>query len=112
MSSKMEYTQKQSASTNFKRVKIALIGEGQVHGEDDAITMRPYQASMTCTKSGSELLILSRVDFYRTFKGSSLCWNHSLLQAKLKENEYIKRCRQYLDIKELVIKESSDAAMK
>ena len=92
-SSKLEYTQKQEAEMNMKRVNIARIGEGQVHGEDDAIAMRPYQASLTCTVSGSELFVLSRVDFYRTFKQSTSSWNHSLHQAKLKEEEYVKRCR-------------------
>lgn len=67
---------------------------------------------MTCMLSGSEVLVLSRVDFYRTFKNSAVSWNHSLRQAKIKEREYVKRCRKYLDVKQLVMKESLDAAQK
>lgn len=65
---KVEFAQKQAPFTAFKPVKIALIGEGQIHGEDDAISMRPYQASLRCTLNDSELLVLTRVDFYRMFK--------------------------------------------
>lgn len=36
-STKVEFMQSQYRQNAYKRVKIALIGEGQVHGEDDAI---------------------------------------------------------------------------
>jgi len=55
----------------------------------------------------SELLVLSRVDFYRTFKLSNDSWKHAVRQAKLKEKEYIGRCRSYLDINKLFLKESN-----
>ena len=41
-------------------MKIAIIGEGKVHGEDDAIALRPYQASLICNMNNSELLVMTR----------------------------------------------------
>ena len=88
---------------DFRPVKIALIGEGQIHGEDDAISMRPYQASLRCSLNDSELLILSRTDFYRTFKASEQSWRNALRFAMLKEGEYISRCKSYLTMNKLVL---------
>ena len=41
-STKVEFKHKKFQQNVYKRVKIAMIGMGQIHGEDDAITMRPY----------------------------------------------------------------------
>ena len=102
---KYEFNQKQAVFPEFKSVKIALIGAGQVHGEDDAIAMRPYQASLKCTVSGSQILVLSRSEFYRMFKNQQECWRSALSQAKTKEKEYIKRCRSYLDVNKQLVEE-------
>ena len=69
-STKMEYSQKEAAFSDFKNVKIAYIGEGMLHGEDDAIEDRPYQASLICNIAGSELFIFTKVEFYRAFKSN------------------------------------------
>ena len=97
-SAKTDFIQKSSILPIYKRVNIALLGEGQIHGDDDAITMRPYQASLICTVADSEVLVLSRTEFYRTFKLSADGWKQAVRQAKLKENEYLRRCRNYLDM--------------
>ena len=65
---KMKQKNKEASFTDNKNVKIALLGEGRIHGEDDAIAMRPYQASLVCSVAQSELLVLTRVEFYRTYK--------------------------------------------
>ena len=71
--------------------------------------MRPYQASLTCTVAGSELLIFTRTDFYRVFKAQSDSWKYALKYAKQKELEYINRCRCYLDInKQIIEKQKQD----
>ena len=49
-------------------VSLALLGERRIHGEDDAIAMRPYQASLVCSLADSEVYILTRIEFYRMFK--------------------------------------------
>ena len=95
-SAKIKYWQKAAAYSDNKRVSIALIGEGRIHGEDDAIAMRPYQASLICNRAGGELLMLSRIEFYRTFKHSSESWRNAVKVSKIKELEYIKRCQNYL----------------
>ena len=56
---KVEFKQTKFRQNAYKRVKIALIGEGQIHGEDDAISMRPYCATLRCHSHG-ELLALNR----------------------------------------------------
>ena len=67
VATKLKYWQKAAAFSDNKRLRISLIGEGRMHGEDDAIAMRPYQASLICNMAGGELFILSRNEFYRTF---------------------------------------------
>ena len=72
---KMKQKNKEAYFIDNKNVKIALLGEGRIHGEDDAITMRPYQASLICSVANSELLVLNRAEFYRTYKnGVTECW--------------------------------------
>lgn len=44
------------------------------------------------------------------FKGSAECWKNALKQAQIKEEEYISRCRSYLDMNRLVLEESKNAA--
>ena len=41
-STKIEYSNKEAAFSDFKRIRIALIGEGRIHGEDDIIAERVY----------------------------------------------------------------------
>ena len=36
-STKLKYSNKDAAQNDLKQVKIALIGEGRIHGEDDCI---------------------------------------------------------------------------
>ena len=62
----------------MKPVKVAILGEGRTHGEDDAISMRPYKASLVCSKNDSELLILTREQFWRIFKNSPESWKAAL----------------------------------
>ena len=95
----------------FRPVKIALIGEGQIHGEDDAIAVRPYSATLKCNMADSELLMLPRVEFYRTFRHSQESWNEAVAGARMKEKEYIKRCRCYLRSNKLVDEEAKKAVM-
>ena len=59
----MKYSNAGSTFYDYRKVKIALIGEGRIHGEDDAIAMRPYQASLICSVANSELMILTKTDF-------------------------------------------------
>jgi len=74
--------------------------------------MRPYHSSLKCTVTSSELLVLSREDFYRTFKLSNESWKNALRQAQRKEALYISRCRSYLHINKLVLEESVAAVIK
>ena len=62
-SEKIVFKQSKFRQFAYRRVKIGLIGEGQIHGEDDAISMRPYQASLRCTVPNSEVLVLARETF-------------------------------------------------
>ena len=71
------------------RIKIALLGQGQLHGEDDAISERPYQSSLICNKSGSEIFMMTKADFLRTFQLSQDSWRKAVKHAKLKEHAYV-----------------------
>ena len=41
-STKIEYQQQAAAFSDYRQVKIALLGEGRIHGEDDVVAQRPY----------------------------------------------------------------------
>ena len=111
-SEKIVFKQSKFRQFAYRRVKIGLIGEGQIHGEDDAISMRPYQASLRCTVPNSEVLVLARETFYTYFKTNQECWKNALKQAKIKEEEYIRRCRSYLDMNRVVLEESKTVAIQ
>lgn len=87
---------------------MALIGEGQIHGEEDAISMRPYQASLRCHATG-ELLALDKKKFQNMFKE---CANGALEHARIKEKKYLERCRGYLDMNRQVLEESKTVALQ
>lgn len=40
--SKIEFRRKNTPCNDLKSVKIAILGERQIHGDDDAFAMRPY----------------------------------------------------------------------
>ena len=72
---KMKQKNSEAQFSDNKNFKIALLCEGRIYGEDDAIAMRPYQSSLICNVANSELLVLTRVEFYRTYKHSlNNCW--------------------------------------
>ena len=52
-----------SSNTNNKRISIAFIGEGSVHGDDDCIAMRPYSTSLVCSTSESEVIMMTKENF-------------------------------------------------
>ena len=54
---------------------------------------------------------MTRVDFYRMFKQSQESWRNAVNQAKLKEKEYISRCRSYLDMNKLIVNQTKDVAI-
>ena len=74
--------------------------------------MRPYQASLVCNVADSELLVLTRVDFYRTFKHSTESWRMAEKHAKDKEQQYISRCQSYLHFTKKIINESNAEVKK
>ena len=89
-----------------------MIGEGRIHGEDDIIAERVYQASLTCNVKESELLVLTQADFYRVFRQSEDSWLNAVKHARNKEKEYLIRCRSYLDTGKLVIDKSNNEVLK
>ena len=44
MKKKLEYDNGLDKLQSVQKIKIAILGSGQVHGEDDAIEMRPFQS--------------------------------------------------------------------
>lgn len=88
--------QNEAPEVENKRFSLALLGKGRLHGEDDAVSMRPYSSSLICSKAGSEVFRLSRVEFYRMFKSNSDCWAKAMKFAQEKENKLIRRCKSYL----------------
>lgn len=73
--SKIEFKRKNTPCSEFRSVKIALLGERQIHGDDDVFAMRPYSATLRCSKANSELYVFKRAEFYRLFKLSHESWN-------------------------------------
>lgn len=103
MRKKLEYGQGLGKAKTVQKLKIAFLGSGQVHGEDDAISLRPYQSSLLCTENHSEVFVMLRNEFYRTFKVTAETWKFVVEHAKAKEQYCIQRCRQYLETTKLII---------
>ena len=89
-----------------------MIGEGQLHGEDDAVALRPYQSSLRCNTPHSEVYILNRLAFFNMFKSSTACWTQTLSLTQLKETKYSTRCKFYLYINKLVMEKSKNTKPK
>ena len=96
-STKIEYQQQAAAFSDYRQVKIALLGEGRIHGEDDVVAQRPYQASLICSLNDSELYVWTRADFQRAFRPGE-AWTSAVSHAQAKEVEYVDRCRSTLDV--------------
>ena len=62
---KIDYSQKDSSWQDYKLIKIALLGEGKIHGAKAVIEELPYETTMMCSVNDSELLIFSKIDFDR-----------------------------------------------
>ena len=93
-------------SQNIHKLKIALLGVGQLHAEDDAISSRPYQSSLICHTSGSVLYEMTKAEFLRIFKTSSEAWRKAVHHAKMKEHGYVSRCSHYLEVNKEVVEKA------
>ena len=74
--------EKKLAISKYKRIKVAIICEGQIYGDDDAIAVRPYQSSLKCITPEAQALALSRGEFQRTFRASYESKRSAINQAK------------------------------
>ena len=66
-------------------MKLAVVGFGQVIGDDDIIAERPYNSTITCIKNDSFMYLMPRADYIRLLKRSGDCWNMALNISKQKE---------------------------
>ena len=83
----------------LQKIKLALLGPGQVFGEDDMIAERNYSSSLVCNANGSQLYAMSKSEFFRIFKSNAEAWKLMFKIAKKKELEQMKRCSNFLNVK-------------
>ena len=102
MKKEYEYHKDEEEQTT-QNVKIALMGSGQVFGEDDVIMDRPYQSSLICSENDSEAYSMPRSEFFRTFKQNVDNWRRLTELAQRKQQYYLQRCKQYLETTKRVI---------
>ena len=87
---KMEYGYHRDEEERVtKNVKIALIGRGQVFGDDDVTMQRAYQSSLVCSENDSEVYLMPRSEFFRTFRQNPDVWKRVADLIKHKQQYYL-----------------------
>jgi len=54
--------------------KLALLGPGQMFGEDDVIFERRYTSSVFCRSNTGVLFCMKNAEFFRKLKSNEDCW--------------------------------------
>jgi CRP-like cAMP-binding protein len=67
------------------KIKLTILGEGQLFGDDDVILKRNYSCTLKCIQNDSEAYLISRHDFLRLFKGNEEAWRLMFESASQKE---------------------------
>jgi len=71
--------------------KLALMGPGQMFGDDDLLFNRPYSSSVVCRSSGGTLLKINGAELLKKMRANEECWR--LFQDYIKHKEATFRLR-------------------
>ncbi len=71
--------------------RIALVGAGQMFGEEDVLAERPYQTTVTCKSNTAECFVIKHDEFFRKLKTNTESWKMIIMLSMEKEKAFFKR---------------------
>jgi CRP-like cAMP-binding protein len=80
------------------RIKLGVLGQGQLFGEEDCILKRSYTTSLKCTRYGSQAYIMPRADFLRLFQKNEEAWKVMFTGAQRKEQIHYERIKNFVSV--------------
>ena len=64
------------------KIRLSILGPGQVHGEGDVVLNRHYTTSLRCMENDSEAFLMNKDDFMRLFKSNDEAYKIMFAAAK------------------------------
>jgi hypothetical protein len=85
-------------TTQKVKIRLAILGKGQVHGEGDVVLCRNYTTTLKCIERGSEAFVMNREDFLRLFKTNEESWRIMFDGAKSREQQVYHACLNFVHV--------------
>jgi CRP-like cAMP-binding protein len=60
---------------NVQSFKLALLGPGQLFGDDDVLFDRPHTSTIICRSAGGVLIQMNGIELLKKMKSNEECWN-------------------------------------
>ena len=79
---------------NSNVFKIALIGSGQMFGEEDVFSNRNYTTTVTCRSNNGEVFCIKNSEFFKKFKQNIDSWKIIVVMAMAKEKAIFERVKK------------------
>lgn len=76
---------------NVEIFKLALLGQGQIFGDDDIFFNRPYSSTVICRSNTGVVIQINGPELLKKMRGNEDCWRIFLQYIQNKEN--VKRQR-------------------
>ena len=80
------------------RIRLAVLGTGQTHGEGDVVLDNNYTTTLKCMEHGSEAFVISRRDFLRMFKSNEEAWRIMYSYAAEREKQINEACFNFVKV--------------
>ena len=80
------------------RIRIAVLGVGQTHGEGDVVLDNNFTTTLKCIEHGSQAYVMSRRDFLRLFKTNEEAWRIMYSYAVEREKQITKACFNFVKV--------------
>jgi hypothetical protein len=68
--------------------KMALIGAGQIFGEEDAVFERPYSTSVICRSNQGFVFMIKSAEFTKKMRGNEESWRVITTNIKKKQRDF------------------------
>lgn len=78
----------------MENFKIAILGAGQMFGEDDIVAERNYTSAVFCRSNQGFVFCIKTIEFFRKLRPNDECWKIILSQARTKEKSIYRRMKK------------------
>ncbi len=76
---------------NVELFKLALLGPGQMFGDDDIFFDRPYNSTIICRSTVGVVIQMNGPELLKKMRGNEECWK--IFQSYIQNKEMLKRQR-------------------